>query len=170
MRRADAAAKGIGSISDLAIKSGAGEEFRLASTVEFVTRADGLKPLEKTYGFEFRLGNVVAMDTGAVYAVLRRSSEFDVGVVFATDGRVSAFDLTVLRDDRGFFPSYMLTPVVRKPTLERAPDIKPLLEKLSAQLDNATMAALNGAVDLQGRRVEDVAEDFLRSRALLNGR
>jgi osmoprotectant transport system substrate-binding protein len=121
MRRADAAAKGIGSISDLAIKSGAGEEFRLASTVEFVTRADGLKPLEKTYGFEFRLGNVVAMDTGAVYAVLRRSSEFDVGVVFATDGRVSAFDLTVLRDDRGFFPSYMLTPVVRKQTLERLP-------------------------------------------------
>jgi osmoprotectant transport system substrate-binding protein len=121
MRRADAAAKGIGSISDLAIKSGAGEEFRLASTVEFVTRADGLKPLEKTYGFEFRLGNVVAMETGAVYAVLRRSSEFDVGVVFATDGRVSAFDLTVLRDDRGFFPSYMLTPVVRKQTLERLP-------------------------------------------------
>jgi len=48
MRRADAAAKGIGSISDLAFKVGAGEEFRLASIVEFVTRADKLKPLEKT--------------------------------------------------------------------------------------------------------------------------
>jgi hypothetical protein len=48
MRRADAAAKGIGSISDLAFKLGAGEEFRLASIVEFVTRADKLKPLEKT--------------------------------------------------------------------------------------------------------------------------
>jgi osmoprotectant transport system substrate-binding protein len=90
-----------------------------------------------------------------------------VGVVFATG---SGFRPHRLRDDRGFFTSYMLTPVIRKPTLERAPDIKPLLEKLSAQLDNATMAALNGAVDLQGRRVEDVAEDFLRSRALLNGR
>jgi len=44
MRRADAAAKGIGSISDLAFKVGAGEEFRLASIVEFVTRA----ALEKT--------------------------------------------------------------------------------------------------------------------------
>src|SRR5829696_7510156 len=43
-----------------------------------------------------------------------------VGVVFAT-----GFGF---RPHRGFFTSYMLTPVIRKPTLERAPDIKPLLE------------------------------------------
>jgi len=36
MRQADAAAKGISSISDLARKVWAGDEFRLASTVEFV--------------------------------------------------------------------------------------------------------------------------------------
>jgi hypothetical protein len=48
-----------------------------------------------------------------------------VGVVFATG---SGFRPHRLRDDRGFFTSYMLTPVIRKPTLERAPDIKPLLE------------------------------------------
>ena len=107
------------------------------------------------------------MDPAAIYAVLGRPSEFDVGVVFATDGRISAFNLTVLLDDRGFFPSYILAPVVRKTTLERLPQIKAPLEKLSAQLNNQTMAALNAAVDLQGRRVEDVASDFLRSRALL---
>ena len=59
--------------------------------------------------------------------------------------------------------------VVRKTTLERFPQIKAPLEKLSGQLNNETMAALNAAVDLQGRRVEDVASDFLRSRALLSG-
>jgi osmoprotectant transport system substrate-binding protein len=169
MRRADAAAKGISSISDLASKVRDGDELRLACTVEFVTRADGLKPLEQTYGFQFGYGNVVGMDPGAVYGVLQRKSEFDVGVVFSTDGRVSAFDLTVLREDRGFFPSYILAPVVRKATLERIPEIKTPLEKLSAQLDNQTMAALNAAVDLQGRRVEEVASDFLRSRGLRGG-
>src|SRR5829696_1589304 len=70
MRRADAAAKGISSISDLASKVRKGEGIRLASTVEFVTRADGLKPLERTYGFQFGYGNVVAMDTGAIFGVL----------------------------------------------------------------------------------------------------
>ena len=43
MRRAHAATKGISSISDLARRVRAGEVFRLASTVEFITRVDGLK-------------------------------------------------------------------------------------------------------------------------------
>ena len=114
MRRADAATKGISSISDLARRVQAGDVFRLASTVEFITRADGLKPLEQAYGFQFGYGDVVGMDTAAIYAALGRASEFDVGVVFATDGRIPASDLTVLRDDRNFFPSYILAAVVRK--------------------------------------------------------
>src|SRR5215204_3125852 len=65
MRQADAATKGISSISDLARKLRAGDQFRLASTVEFVTRADGLKPLEQAYGFQFAYGNVIGMDPGA---------------------------------------------------------------------------------------------------------
>src|SRR5215216_5766771 len=107
MRRADAAARRISSISDLAARVREGESLKLASTLEFLNRTDGLKPLQRTYGFEFTLGNVVGMDTGAIYNALRRQSEFDVGVVFATDGRISAFDLAILRDDRRFFPSYL---------------------------------------------------------------
>ena len=109
------------------------------------------------------------MDNAGIYAVLRRPSEYDVGVVFATDGRTSEYELTVLQDDRNFFRSYILAPVIRRTTLDRLPQIKAPLEKLSAQLDNDTMAALNAAVDLHGRRVEDVASDFLRHRGLLSG-
>src|SRR4051812_17035867 len=167
MRQADAASKGIRSISDLGRRVEAGDVFRVAATMEFVARADGLKPLEQAYGFQFGYGNVVTMDIRAIYAVLRRRSEYDVGVVFATDGRISAFDLIVLRDDRRFFPSYIMAPVVRKATLERFPQITGPLERLSALLDNETMAALNAAVDLQGRRVEEVASEFLRAKGLL---
>jgi osmoprotectant transport system substrate-binding protein len=165
MRRADAAERRIRSISDLAAKVREGEGIKLASTLEFLSRTDGLQPLQQTYGFKFTLGNVVGMDTGAIYNALRRG--FDVGVVFATDGRISAFDLTVLRDDQGFFPSYLLTPVMRQATLNRYPALKPILEALSAQLDNETMVALNSAVDLEGRKLEDVASEFVRSRGLV---
>src|SRR5215203_5849268 len=48
--------------------------------------------------------------------------------------------------------------------------VKPILESLSAQLENETMAALNAAVDLEGRKIEDVARTFLRSRRLLGQR
>ena len=169
VRRADALGKGMRSISDLATKLRAGEAMKLASTAEFLTRADGLRPLQQAYGFEFMSGNVVAMEPGAVYGALRRS-DFDVGVVFSTDGRVSATNLIILEDDQGFFPSYLLAPVVRQPTMERYPAIKPILESLSAQLENETMAALNAAVDLEGRKIEDVARTFLRSRRLLGQR
>jgi osmoprotectant transport system substrate-binding protein len=169
VRRADALGKGMRSISDLATKLRAGEGMKLASTAEFLTRADGLRPLQRAYGFEFMSGNVVAMEPGAVHSALRRS-DFDVGVVFSTDGRISATNLIILEDDQSFFPSYLLAPVVRQPTLERYPAIKPILESLSAQLENETMAALNAAVDLEGRKIEDVARTFLRSRRLLGQR
>ena len=92
---------------------------------------------------------------------MRSSSDVDVGLVFSTDGRLAAFDFRVLRDDRGFFPSYRLTPVVRQQTLDRRPEIALYLNALSAKLDNATMARLNGKVDLEGRPVEEVAASFL---------
>ena len=168
MRRTDAEAKGVASISDLATRIRAGEVLRLACPLEFPTRADGLKPLQQTYGFEFGAGSVVAMDPGSIYRAFRRSGTFDVAVVFATDGRIAESDLTILRDDRGFFRSYLLTPVVRQATLERYPEIKAVLERLSAELDNDTIAGLNASVDLHGRPVEQVASGFLRNRALLS--
>src|SRR4051812_22517031 len=56
VRRADALGKGMRSISDLATKLRAGEGTKLASTAEFLTRADGLRPLQRAYGFEFMSG------------------------------------------------------------------------------------------------------------------
>ena len=166
MRREDAAAKGIASISDLAAKVNKGEGIRVASTPEFPGRPDGLKPLQQAYRFEFMLGYVVTMEAGAVYSSLRRS-EFDVGVVYTTDPRISAFDLTVLRDDKDAFPNYIMAPVIRQSALERHPDLRTVLESLSAVLDNDTMRALNAAVDLQGRNLEEVASEFLQRSALI---
>src|SRR3954470_14937633 len=50
MRRADAAARRIRSISDLAARVREGEGIKLASTFEFLSRTDGLQPLQQTYG------------------------------------------------------------------------------------------------------------------------
>src|SRR3954451_10325134 len=62
VRRADALGKGMRSISDLGTKLRAGEGIKLASTSEFLTRSDGLRPLQQAYGFEFISGNVVAIN------------------------------------------------------------------------------------------------------------
>jgi osmoprotectant transport system substrate-binding protein len=166
MRKADAEAKGIKSLSDLATKVKAGENLKLASNAEFYARPDGLAPLQQTYGFEFGRENVVRMDTGLVYQALR-DKQVDVGLVFATDGRIPAFDFVVLQDDKGFFPSYALTPVVRKETLDKNPKLAEILNSLSAKLDDATMAKLNASVDVDKKSIEEVATGFLKSQNLV---
>lgn len=166
MRRDDAAKRGIGTISDLAKAVKADAKLSFASNSEFFARPDGLKPMQETYGFEFARDNVKRMDTGLTYQALR-DSQVDVSLVFATDGRIPAFNFVVLRDDKGFFPAYALTPVVRKEVLDKNPKLAEPLNALSAKLNDAVMGRLNAAVDVDKKSVEDVARAFLREQGLL---
>jgi len=166
MRKADAAAKGIKTLSDLAAKVKAGPALKFGCNAEFYARPDGLTPMQNAYGFDFGRENVVRMDTGLVYAALK-DSQVDVGLVFATDGRIPAFDFVVLADDKGFFPSYSLTPVVRKETLDKNPKLAEILNGLSAKLDDATMAKLNATVDVEKKTIEEVSTTFLKSQGLI---
>lgn len=166
MRAADASEKGIATISDLAGAINGGQSLTFGSNAEFYARPDGLKPLEAAYGFEFGRANVKRMDTGLVYQALR-DRQVDVGLVFATDGRIPAFDFTVLEDDRGYFPSYALAPVIRAEVLEANPDIGDLLNEVSAKLDDQVMAALNASVDVDKVSVENAAAKFLQDNGLI---
>lgn len=166
MRKADASAKGIKSLSDLAAKVKGGQTMKFGCNAEFYARPDGLTPMQKAYGFEFGRENVVRMDTGLVYAALK-DSQVEVGLVFATDGRIPAFDFVVLADDKGFFPSYALTPVVRKEALDKNPKLADILNSLSAKLDDATMAKLNATVDVEKKTIEEVSSSFLKAQGLI---
>lgn len=166
MRKADAAKKGVKTLSDLAAKVKGGEALKFGCNAEFYARPDGLNPLQKAYGFEFGRENVVRMDTGLVYQALR-DSQVDVGLVFATDGRVPAFDFVILTDDKGYFPTYAMTPVIRKETLDKNPALGEVLNSLSAKLDDDTMAGLNASVDVEKKSVEEVASGFLKKAALI---
>lgn len=162
MREADAKARGIVSISDLAKAQRDGAGLKLGTNAEFYARPDGLRPLERTYGFEFGPGNVTRMDPGLVYQALR-DSQLGVGLVFTTDGRVPAFKFVLLKDDKDFFPFYAMTPVARKDTLDKNPKLADILNALSAKLDDETMAKLNASVDLDRKSVEEAASDFLKA-------
>ncbi|HEY4137819.1 MAG TPA: glycine betaine ABC transporter substrate-binding protein [Casimicrobiaceae bacterium] len=166
MNQDDAKKQGIVSISDLAGKVKGGAKLTFASNAEFYARPDGLKPLEQTYGFEFPRESVKRMDTGLVYQALKEK-QVDVGLVFATDGRIPAFNFVVLKDDKGYFPNYALTPVVRKQVLDANPKLAEYLNALSAKLDDATMARLNASVDVDKKTVEDVAKTFLKEQGLV---
>ena len=166
VRQADAKAKGLVSLEDMAAKLNAGEELTLGCNIEFYKRDDGLKPLQKAYGFKFPRSAIKRMETGLIYKALK-DGDVDVGLVFATDGRIPAFNFTVLKDTKNFFPAYAITPTVRKETLAAHPDLADHLNKLSALFDDATMSALNAQVDVDKKSVTTVAEGFLKKQGLI---
>jgi len=166
VRQADAESKGLKTLEDLAAKLNAGEKMTLGCNIEFYKRDDGLKPLQKAYGFKFPRPAVKRMETGLIYKALK-DGDVDVGLVFATDGRIPAFHFTVLKDTKNFFPAYAITPTVRKETLTAHPDLAEHLNKLSGLLDDATMSSLNAAVDVDKKSVSEVAKTFLKDKGLI---
>lgn len=166
MQSKEAEERGISTLSDLAAKVNKDGDLTFASNAEFYARADGLKPLQKAYGFEFERSSIKRMDSGLVYQALKEG-QVDVGLVFATDGRIPAFDFKVLKDDKNYFPAYALTPVVRKDTLEKNPKLEDILNSLSSKIDDSTMASLNASVDVEKKSIEDVATEFLKKEGLV---
>ncbi|MGB3742169.1 MAG: glycine betaine ABC transporter substrate-binding protein [Castellaniella sp.] len=166
MRHQEADSLGIHTISDLANTLNSGKDLTFAVNAEFYARADGLKPLQKTYGFEFKRANIKRMDTGLTYQALR-DKQVDVALVFATDGRIPAFDFVVLKDNKDYFPSYALTPVIRKAVLDKQPKLADTLNSLSAVLDDKTMAHLNAQVDVDHKSISDVCQAFLKEKGLI---
>ncbi|RVH96043.1 glycine betaine ABC transporter substrate-binding protein [Sinorhizobium medicae] len=158
----NAKTEGMETISDLAKAYNDGKKILMGTTAEFPKRPDGLVGLEKVYGFETGRANVRPMDLGLAYNALA-NGDLDTIAAQATDGQIAALGLKVLKDDKGFFPNYALTPVVRKEVLDANPDLKETLEAVSMKLDDATMQRLNSEVDVEKKTIEAVAADYLKS-------
>ncbi len=70
---------------------------------EFLGRSEGWPGLVVRYGLA--PSDVRAMDHGLAYAALLDGS-VDVVDAYSTDAKIAKYGLRLLRDDRGFFPSY----------------------------------------------------------------
>ncbi len=148
-------------LSDLAkvakeLKIGAGPEFR--------DRKDGLPGLKDKYGMVF--GDDLQMAIGLRYQALK-SDQVQVVNGYSTDGMISALKLKRLRDDKSLWPPYFVVPVIRREALEANPKIGDVLNRVSALLDEATMAQMNLQVDGEKLEPKDVARDFLKVKGLV---
>jgi osmoprotectant transport system substrate-binding protein len=157
---------GIDTISEFVQRVKTKSDLTLATDSEWAGRPDGLPGLQEHYDFRMPRDDIKRMQTGLVYTALKEG-QVDVGLVFGTDGRIAAFNFDVLKDDKGFFPSYDMTPVVRADTLEAHPDLREHMNAMSAKLDSETMRTLNRRVDVENETIEAVAQDFLKTEGLI---
>lgn len=157
----------INTISQLGAAFNGGANLTMSMSVEFSRRDDGLPGLSTAYGFQVPRANVRAMETGLVFNAIR-DKQVDVATGNGTDGRIAAFGLRALVDDKNYFPTYALAPVVRKEILDRHPNLKDILEGLAARIDDSVLRRLNSAVDVDRKTVEEVARGFLREAGIVS--
>jgi osmoprotectant transport system permease protein len=156
MRRADAEARSVRRISDLAPHAAT---LRVGLFGEFLERADGMPGLLRAYGLRFGVPPR-EMDLGLLYQALA-DGKVDLVVGSATDGLIAAMDLVVLEDDRHYFPPYDAVPVMNEASLRRHPGLLEAVESLGGRIDEKSMRRMNHAVDGEHRRPSDVAREFL---------
>jgi len=149
----------IRTLSDLAEHPG----LRAGFSLEFLNRADGYPGLAQFYGLDL---DVRGIDHGLAYDALR-AGEIDLLDAYSTDGKLREAGVRLLIDDRSFFPPYEAAPVVREQLLREHPNVRSVLNRLAFQIDDATMAALNHRVEVEGAGFEQVARDFLVQHGLL---
>ena len=145
----------IRTISDLQKNAGV---IRFASQGQFDERADGLPALVKAYG-EFPFKERRIYDNGIKYDVLH-NDKADIAVAYTTEGELSKEEFVVLEDDKHVWPPYNIAPVIRQDVVEKNPEIKDILNKITAKLDNKTVIGLNAEVDIQKREYAEVAKEF----------
>jgi osmoprotectant transport system substrate-binding protein len=160
VRTADARKYNLHTLSDAA---NVHDGWKLGVGYEFEQRIDGMPALEK-----YHLPTAAAtrsMDLGLLYKALDQG-QVTMIAANATDGPLAAHDWTTLEDDRKVFGSYQACVMVRQSLLAANPQLKPALDELSGKFTNEIMRKLDADVDVNHRRVSDVAAEFLTRAGL----
>jgi osmoprotectant transport system substrate-binding protein len=151
-------------ISDLEGKS---QDLTLYGTPECRQRLDCKLGLEQVYGLKFK--KFVPVDIALRHEVLTKG-QADVSIVFTTDPQNKREGFVLLEDDKGMFPPYNSTLVVRNEVIEQAgPDLESTVEMVNEGLTDEVMQELNARVDLDKETPKDVATAYLEESGLVGG-
>jgi osmoprotectant transport system substrate-binding protein len=148
---------GLKKISDL---SPVANKLTLYGSPECRQRLDCLLGLQEVYGLKFK--KFVPVDVALRHEVLQKG-QADVSIVFTTDPQIKREGFVLLDDDKGMFPPYNSTLVVRNDVLSKAgPDFDKVVADVSKGLTDEVMQELNARVDLDKKTPEVVAGEYLK--------
>jgi osmoprotectant transport system substrate-binding protein len=148
---------GVSKISDL---SGKSQDLTLYGTPECRQRMDCLLGLQKVYGLDFK--KFVPVDPALRHEVLEKG-QADLSIVFTTDPQNKRDNLVLLEDDKGMFPPYNSTFLVKQSFADKAgPDLAKTIELVNQGLTAEAMQELNARVDLDKETPAAAAKAYLQ--------
>jgi osmoprotectant transport system substrate-binding protein len=155
---------GVEKISDLQEHD---QDLTLYGSPECRQRQDCLLGLQEVYDLDFE--KFTPVDIALRHEVLEKG-QADLSIVFTTDPQNERNDLVLLEDDKGMFPPYNSTLVVRNDVLDKAgPDFAKTVELVNKDLTDEVMQELNARVDIDKSTPEEVAGEYLKETGLIGG-
>jgi osmoprotectant transport system substrate-binding protein len=149
-------------ISDL---EGVAGDFTLYGTPECRQRLDCLLGLQEVYGLEF--DRFVPVDIALRHEVLTKG-QADVSIVFTTDPQIQRERFVLLEDDKGMFPPYNSTLVMRNEVADQGgAELEEVVAMVNEGLNAEAMQELNARVDLDKETPEAVAGQYLSEEGLV---
>ncbi len=149
-------------ISDLKPVAG---KLTLYGSPECRQRLDCLLGLQQVYGLKFK--KFTPVDIALRHEVLSKG-QADVSIVFTTDPQIKREGEVLLEDDKGMFPPYNSTLVIRNDVLKKGgPDIEKVVTQVNKGLTDAAMQELNARVDLDKKTPKEVAGEYLSETKLV---
>jgi osmoprotectant transport system substrate-binding protein len=150
-------------ISDLSKVDG---QLTLFGSPECRQRLDCLLGLQRVYGLEFQ--RFTPVDIALRHEVLT-TGQADVSIVFTTDPQIERENEVLLEDDKGMFPPYNSTLVVRDEVLQEAGGkFEEVVGQVSRGLTDRVMQELNARVDLDKETPKQVATEYLQETGLIS--
>lgn len=148
---------GLKSIEDLKAHAGS---LTLGAPPEFKTRAQGIPGLEKSYGVVFQEFRPLK---GQALVQALKNGQVDVANIFSTDPAIVVNGFVTLTDTKKLFGSQNVVPLVVR---DRADELRPALDAVSAALTTEKLTELLKQVDVEKKDPAAVAADFLKAENL----
>jgi osmoprotectant transport system substrate-binding protein len=153
---------GVTKISDLKSKA---SKLTLYGSPECRTRRDCLLGLEEVYGLKFK--KFVPVNIDQRHEVLT-SKQADLSIVFTTDPQIKRNDEVLLQDDKGMFPPYNSTVLMKQSVADAAgPDLAKTIDLVNKNLTADVMQELNARVDIDKDTPEQAAQAYLKQYKLI---
>ena len=120
--------------------------------------------LHRIYGILF--DDFVPLDVGGPQTIAAlKADKVQIGLMFSTDPSIEENKFVPLTDNKHLQDAENITPVIRTAKLD--PEVRSLLDAVSARLSSQDVTALVGRVVIDGQSVGAVAREYLAANGLL---
>jgi glycine betaine/choline ABC-type transport system substrate-binding protein len=155
--------KAIGSPKTISDLKGKSQDLIVNGFPECRQRPDCLLGVEKTYGLKFKK----FLANESKYEVLDKG-QADVAFVFTTDANLATNNYAILDDDKHLFPPYHISFMINSKKLkELGPDAQKVIVSVQKGLTEPVMRELNSRVDLDKKKPEVVAQEYLKESGFI---